>query len=68
MCNCNSSKVLTRAAASTAAKTEDNKTIVGMMDVSLGVSGAVRCHTKEDSRLRWAICSSFAFGVQLYST
>ncbi len=36
----------TTAAASTAAKTEEDKTIVGTMDVSLGVSGAVRRHTK----------------------
>ncbi len=59
------SSVSTTAAASPAAKTDEDKTVVGRMDVSLGVSGVVRCHTKEDSRMRWAIVHRSALCVGL---
>ena len=59
------SNALRTAAASTAAKTEEDKTDVGTVDVSLGVSGAVRRHTKEDSSMRWAIVHRSALCVDL---
>ncbi len=51
--------------ASPAAKTEEGKTVVGTMDVSLGVSGAVRRHTREDSRASLAIVHRSALCVGL---
>ena len=45
------------------AKTEKAKTVVGKMDVSLGVGDALRCHTREDTRMRWAIVDRALLGL-----